>query len=307
MKVRVCSLALLLVGTPALAKRLDVASSDASSTYPDEGNIAYDAGRASDGKLSTAWVEGKEGSGLGEWLELDLGGEKRVHKLKVWGGMWYSPDYWRRSNRPSELELKFSDGSTQVLALADEMVPAELVLASPKATTSVRLRIKSVYPGTTWLDTAISEVQVFDAEASDGAVVREVTASSVMPADADGSYEPLSVADGLVDSMWCEGTEGDGAGEWLEFRFDGTPRIGRLALVNGNGSALTWWMKGNRASGATLKFSDGSSEDIVIKNTMMPQEITFSPRAAASVRLTFTGVVKGKEYNDLCVSEASFK
>src|SRR5690606_10258453 len=155
-------------------------------------------------------------------------------------------DYWTRANRPKEIEIKFSDDSTEVLALDDEMKPGELLLSSPKVTSKVRLRIRSVYAGTTWLDTPISEVQVFNADPEESATVRAVGASSTMPPDGDGAYDPVNLTDGLVDSMWCEGTEGDGVGEWFEVTLAGATRVSKLSLINGNGSALTWWMKGNR-------------------------------------------------------------
>jgi hypothetical protein len=301
------SAALILSLPSAAAKGLSVDHSTASSTFPDEEKVSYDAGRVSDSKLSTAWVEGEQGSGLGEWVQLDLGGTKEVHRVKVWGGMWYSRTYWDRSNRPKEIELAFSDGSTKTMTLDDEMRAQEIVLGSPKRTDSLRLKIKSVYPGSTWLDTPISEVQVFDAEPAEGAPVRAVTSSTQMADDGDGSYDPMNVADGLGDSMWCEGTDEDGTGEWLEFQFSGNQRIGKLRLINGTGSGLPLWMKNNRASAATLEFSDGSTAEVAIKNTMLPQQITFDSRTTSSVKVTFTSVVKGKQYNDLCISEAQFE
>jgi hypothetical protein len=299
-------MALVAASTSAAAKRVDVASSAASSTFPMENNVSYDAERTNDGKLSTAWVEGEEGSGLGSWLELDLGGEHQVHKLKIWGGMWYSREYWQRSNRPRDVELRWSDGTSEVITLADEMKAQEFSFA--KRTSSVRLRIKSVYPGTTWLDTPISEVQVFDGQPQDGAVVRSVTASTELAPDADGTYEPFNVSDGLSDSMWCEGSEeGDGTAEWLEFRFAGQQRVNTLRLINGIGTGLPYWMKGNRAAAATLAFSDGSTERVTIRNTLLPQEVTFPAHLTSSVKVTFDEVVLGKEYNDLCLSEAHFE
>jgi len=299
-------LALVVASSSAAAKRVDVTGSSASSTFPMENNVSYDADRTNDGKLSTAWVEGEEGSGLGSWLELDLGGEHQVRKLKIWGGMWYSREYWQRSNRPREIELRWSDGSSEVVTLADEMKPQEFSFA--KRTSSVRLRIKSVYPGNTWLDTPISEVQVFDDQPEDGAVVRGITASTELTPDADGTYEAFNVSDGLTDSMWCEGSkEGDGVGEWLEFQFAGQQRVNTLRLVNGIGTGLPYWMKGNRAASATLTFSDGSTERITIRNTMLPQEVTFPSHLTANVKVTFDEVVAGKEYNDLCLSEAHFE
>jgi len=300
--------AVLAVAPRAHAAVVDLAGAEASSTYSSvESTMSYDAKRVDDGKLSTAWVEGKEGSGLGEWIQLDLGGERTVQQVKVWGGMWFSRTQWERSNRPKEIRVEFSDGSTEDLTLADEMKPAVLTLKSPKKTTSVTLKIVSVYPGTAWLDTPISEVQVVDDEPPKTAPVEGVHASSTMSADADGSYDAKNVLDGLSDSMWCEGTDGDGTGESLDFEFGHMQKVSTLDLIDGNATNLSFWFKSNRATAATLTFSDGGTAPITLHATMLPQDVTFPAHLTSSVKLTFTEVAKGKEYNDLCVSEASFR
>jgi len=298
----------LIASTPAAAaSRVAITAHQASSTHAEENAIAYDATRTTDGKLGTAWVEGKDGSGLGEWLELDLGSEKEIDEIRVWGGLWFSQDMWTRANRPRQIEIEFSDGTTATMNLADAMEPGRLALPAPKQTSKVRLRISQVYAGTTWLDTAISEVQVYDSEPSATAPVRTARASTVMSDDGDGSYAPANLSDGITDSMWCEGAAEDGAGEWVELQFSGAQRVSKVTLVNGMGSGLPLWMKANRAARATLQFSDGSTQDVALKNTMLPQEVAFDPRTTTSVKMTFTEVVRGKEYNDLCISEARFE
>jgi len=133
-------------------------------------------------------------------------------------------------------------------------------------------------------------------------------ASTTLAADNDGDYEPKNVSDGIVDSMWCEGSsDGDGAGEWLEFDFGTARAVSSMSMVNGIGTSLPFWMKGNRATAATLTFSDGSTEEITIKNSMLPQTVSFPSHQTKSVKMMFTGIAKGKEYNDLCISEAYFK
>ena len=85
--------------------------------------------------------------------------------------------------------------------------------------------------------------------------------------------------------------------------FDGTPTISKLAIRNGNAYSLGLWMKSNRATAGTLTFADGSTETVAIKDSMSEQVISFAPRTTGKVRLTFTAVNKGKEFNDLCMSE----
>ena len=236
-------------------------------------------------------------------MELDLGNERTIHSLKLWAGMWFSYDYWTRANRPKSVELKFSDGSKEIHELSDKMEVQDLALKTPRTTKTVRITIKDIYKGNTWFDTAISEVQVFDKSEDKFASVSGYRVSSELPEDGDGNYRPGNMNDGLGDSMWCEGNkEGDGVGEWVEFDFGKTQKVGKLTLVNGIGSSMVVWMKGNRATEAKLEFADGSSENVAIKPTFRPQTIEFSARNTSKVKLTFTNVRKGKEYYVMCLS-----
>lgn len=297
---------LLLVPVGAQAAVVEVAGVKASSTYPPDDGGSYDADRVIDGKVSTSWVEGDDGSGLGAWIELDLGGTKEVEAIQIWAGMWYTSNYWNRANRPKEIELEFSDGSKHTCALDDEQV-AQRCAFGTKQTRSIKLTLKQVYGGTAWHDTGISEILVFDGAPSDRVPVREVKASSTLPADGDGNYEPLNVQDRMVDTMWCEGSkDGDGTGEWLEFHFDGSPTVSKLSLINGVGGSMATWFKANRATSATLTFSDGSKEQVALKNSFKLETVSFSPKSTSSVRITFDAVTKGREFNDLCISEAYF-
>ena len=302
----VCSV-LCALSAGAFGARVETPTVTASSAFPADKGVRYDAAQVQDGKLASCWVEGDSGSGLGSWLKLDLGGERTVDQLKVWAGMWYSYDYWTRANRPKKLELTFSDGSTEVHELTDKMEVQVLKLEKVRKTSSVRLKIKEIYKGNTWFDTAISEIQVFDKSEEKHAAVSAYRVSSELPEDGDGNYNPKNMNDGLGDSMWCEGNkEGDGVGEWVEFDFGQQKKVGTLTLVNGIGSSMAVWMKGNRAMEANLEFADGSTERVAIKATFRPQVIKFSARTTSKVKVTFTKVMRGKEYNDLCLSEAVF-
>ncbi|MFT6142670.1 MAG: hypothetical protein ACJAZO_000007 [Myxococcota bacterium] len=297
----------VLTMASASASRLDASSAEASTTYPPEGNETYGANHVMDGKVATSWVEGADGSGLGSWVRMTLPAETSVQKVKVWGGMWNSHEYWTRANRPKDIEFRFSDGSIQAFTMADEMVAQEFALPAAVSTTTVEVRVKSVHNGTTWLDTGISEVQVFDATAGIEKPASAIIASSVLPADGDGNYETANVQDGITDTMWCEGTDGDGTGETLEFTLAGNPTISKVHMINGIGSSLRLWMAANRANAATLTFSDGSTETIQVKPTIMMQTAEFTPRATSSVTLSLTGVTAGREYNDMCMSEVRFE
>lgn len=294
-----------LVGA-AHAKPFKAAGVTASSSYPAEEGSSYEPSKVTDGKVATSWVEGDQGSGLGSWIELDLGGSIAVKEVQVWAGMWYSQDFWARANRPKEVEITLSDGHKITCNLNDEMAMQTCDLEG-KETSSIKLKVKGTYDGSTWLDTAVSEVRVIDTQDDPRKAVASYDKSSALPTDADGNYEMSNISDGIQDTMWCEGNaDGDGVGEWIEFQFDAPTKIANLELLNGIGGSVKYWMLGNRATGAKLEFSNGSSQTIEIKNSGRMQTIPLKPVTTDKVRMSFTSVYKGKEYNDLCISEAYF-
>ncbi|MFK7930067.1 MAG: discoidin domain-containing protein [Myxococcota bacterium] len=302
------TVAALMIAGSASAARVKPVSVDASSSYPPENGASYDAKKANDGKAATAWIEGDEGSGLGSWLKMSVPPGTKLTGIKMWAGYWYSYDFWTRANRPKTVEVKFSDGSTEMLDLTDKMEAQVLKFAKPHDTSEIRIRVKAIYNGNTWFDTAISEVQLMDGNDDGFATAKGFAISSKLPDDGDGNYNPANVADGVTDSMWCEGSkDGDGTGEWVEVEFGTSRSVSKVSLVNGVGGNLGAWMKSNRATKATLTFSDGSTQSIDVKNSFTNQSISFPSKTTSKVRLTVDEVYKGKEYNDLCISEMYFE
>ncbi len=286
--------------------KLKKSMASAKSSHLDDSGISYEAKNIADGKASTVWVEGEDGSGLGSWVQIDLGESKSVTGLKLWNGNWYTWDFWERHNRIKDLKVEFSDGSTKEFTLTDEFKPESIDFGGAVQTDSIRLYVKSIYGGNTFNDTCLSEVLVFDGAPSKVAEVKSYAASSVYAADNDGNYEPVNVSDGLADSMWCEADAGDGSGQWLEFDFGGAKSVSKLRIINGNGYSFGMNMKANAATKATLTFDGGSPQTIDLKASSLEQTISLSPTTASKVRITFDEIRKGKEYNDLCVSEAAF-
>lgn len=300
---------LLTLALPAHAGVVTPSSVTSSRTLPDSDGVSYAETNTLDHKQSTVWVEGDTaGSGLGDWVEYTFDASTTVTSFRIWNGNYYSFDFWNRHNRIKEVEATFSDGSKQTFTLADEMKPEVVTLDKPVGTTSVKLKIKSIYRGTTFNDTVISEIVFYDDQEDGRVPVKAYSASSIYPADADGNYEPTNLEDGAVDSLWCEGdTEGDGTGEWIEMDFGQTQQVSSLELVNGNAYDFMFFMKGNSATELELSFSDGSTQTVTVKSSPMKQTIPLSTVSTSKVKLTATGVKKGKEFNDLCLAEAAFK
>lgn len=313
MLVVVSSLVLSLFGGPLLgssvaqADVLKVTGFTASTSLAETQGVSYEVKNLGDLKAGGVWCEGENGSGLGSWVQADLEGPKLITSLRIWNGNWYSKDFWVRHNRAKEIDVEFSDGSIQKFTLKDEYASELVKLTKPVTTSSVKLKVRSVYNGSTFNDTVISELQVLDDAPPPVVRPQGYAASSIFPTDADANYEPANMGDGMLDSMWCEGNQkSDGTGEWVEFLLPGNTAVSKLKLRNGNATSFSIFMKSNAAKSATLTFSDGSKTPITIKPSMVEQVIDIGAHKTQKVRLTFDSVQKGKEFDDLCVSEAAF-
>ena len=137
-------------GTP-----LKITASSSSVRLAVQSNTYYPA-NAIDGKRSTAWIEGVDGPGIGEWIRFDFDREINLHRILIQPGYFKSPAIWAQNNRLATLTAQFSDGSSRQLTFDNRMDSQKLDIGSVK-TRWVRLTISSVYSGTD-PDTAVSEI-----------------------------------------------------------------------------------------------------------------------------------------------------
>ena len=299
---------LVMLAAPSFAAEVDVVKTTATSTFPPEAGAMYMAALTKDRKLGTSWVEGSGGAGLGQSITLELAGENLVKEIHVWAGMWYSTEFWERANRPREVEVKLSDGTKMLCAMKDEMLVQVCAFDEPTKSTTVQLTLKGAFSGTTWTDTAISEIKVFDGGPPVWKKFAEASASTELADDGDGPYTAMQAGDGMSDSMWCEGNkEGDGVGEWLQLNLEGTQKITELELFNGIASSMTVYKKGNRPLKATLSFSDGSTKSVEFKDSHRKQTIPLGMKSTSFIKIQADSVATGTAYNDMCISSVRVK
>ena len=134
---------------------LKITASASSVRLAVQANTYY-AANAIDGKRSTAWIEGVDGPGLGEWIRFDFDREINLHRILIQPGYFKSPQIWAENNRLESVTAYFSDGSSRELTFPNRMDSQKVEVGSIR-TRWVRFVIKSVYYGTD-PDTAISEV-----------------------------------------------------------------------------------------------------------------------------------------------------
>jgi hypothetical protein len=153
-------------GPAAGARNLSsLATATASSVLPTDTAPQYAPQAAIDGTVSTSWVEGGSGPGIGEWLELRFPQEIELYSLGFSIGYDRDTDIFYANNRIRSATLVFSSGEQTRLVFQDERGIQELPMVRAPGpnirTTSVKIIIDDVYPGTRHDDTCLAEVEVW--------------------------------------------------------------------------------------------------------------------------------------------------
>lgn len=130
----------------------------ATSVLPPQGRNSYDQTKLFDGKPATAWVENHPDSGLGETISLVFGRERQVAGLDILNGYSKDDRTWSNNSRVRGATITLSDGRSFAIELPDARDMNRFEFNRPISTGSIEIRIDSVYRGTKYADTAISEL-----------------------------------------------------------------------------------------------------------------------------------------------------
>ncbi|MBQ9068063.1 MAG: hypothetical protein IJ131_03235, partial [Eggerthellaceae bacterium] len=132
-----------------------------SELPPDQTTSYYGPRNVLDDNFRTAWNEGADNAGEGQWIELRATEPQHVSVVSIAAGYNKSDEVYYNNSRPCDITLTFSDGSTQNAHLEDRKdTYQDITLDSPKDTTLVRITINSVYFGSQYADCCITEVKV---------------------------------------------------------------------------------------------------------------------------------------------------
>jgi len=132
----------------------------ASSMLASQFGNDYGVSHLFSNSLAEAWVEGRPGHGVGEWVTIDFPELRTVRAIIVRNGYQKNADIFRKNGRVRRLRLVFSQGETQVVTLQDGMDQQTLQLERPVRAYWVQFVIEDVYPGSTYTDTALTKLWV---------------------------------------------------------------------------------------------------------------------------------------------------
>ena len=143
----------------------------ASSALDAGGGASYGADNLLDGSTKTCWSEGVGGYGEGEYVDIEFSETVVLTRFElVPGYLKYDSqegvDRWWSNGRLAELELSFSDGTSESFTLDDRKGWHTFQLDEPH-TDQVRMTIVDAFPHTDeWGDhaaddTSVSEVRFY--------------------------------------------------------------------------------------------------------------------------------------------------
>ncbi len=136
-----------------------------NSVLKASGSGSYGPRNLFDGKPETAWVEGvKDGNGEGQIVTLLYPSARSFSALVITSGYNKSERLFGRNSRPANVRAIFSNGEERTASLEDRMGQQVFTLSPPVTAQGVSVEILSVYPGSKYTDTAISELAFETAE-----------------------------------------------------------------------------------------------------------------------------------------------
>lgn len=113
---------------------------------------------------SSAWVEGHPSDGVGEFITLTLNKPAKVGRVGIVNGYTRSRELYAANNRVMTLKVSVNDGKPFDVEIPDEYLKEEHfwfdLPADSGLVKTIKLEIAAIYPGTTYHDTAISNVEL---------------------------------------------------------------------------------------------------------------------------------------------------
>lgn len=124
----------------------------------------YTASNLDDGAWDTAWVEGASGSGAGQSAKMSNPSGKKitVSEIELVAGYTKSKDIYYKNARPKQVSVVADTGEVVAqVTLSDSYQTVQSITFPAVSTSSLSLRIDSVYEGNKYDDCAISEMRCF--------------------------------------------------------------------------------------------------------------------------------------------------
>lgn len=131
-----------------------------SSVLSSQFGNTYGPANLFSGGQSVAWVEGRSGQGIGEWIVVEFDSLRTVDFIQVRTGYQKNADIFYKNSRVRQLRAEFSNGHTMTLRPQDDITVESFRVDPGVKAYWVKFMIEAVYPGNKYTDTAIGKLNV---------------------------------------------------------------------------------------------------------------------------------------------------
>ena len=144
-----------------------VQSAAATSNLADYQDKSYGADKLIDGNAATPWVEGVDGTGVGEQIILSLPGTTTVHGILLYNGYLQTDDLHTKNGIVTRVSVDFGNGVVveedvwDPTMYVEDPIPSRVELDQSVKTDKIVITILDAKSGTKYDDTCIGEIIVF--------------------------------------------------------------------------------------------------------------------------------------------------
>lgn len=151
----------LLETLPSLGVQLPLTNVSATSSLNADNGISYGAECLTDGNLSTSWQDGADDFGLNESISFSFTTNSDSVYILFYNGNQLGEDYYYRNNRAHNIQLIVNNKKYDIDFKDTFGAQAVQIDGLDNSETNITIVIKSVYAGTDYDDTCISEIEVY--------------------------------------------------------------------------------------------------------------------------------------------------
>lgn len=126
--------------------------------------VDYHAGLLFDARLSSAWAEGAEGSGIMDSLVFELEETTRFSELEIWNGYQLSDDQYLSNPRVKQFSFGIPGQEAMFYNLEDHPFGQRKYFEQSLSSDTYVFKIHEVYTGFAYSDLAISELLFFEGD-----------------------------------------------------------------------------------------------------------------------------------------------
>lgn len=141
----------------------------------------------------------------------------------------------------------------------------------------------------------------------------QITASSSLASKTLFKYAPANAHDLNLLTGWVEGAEGNGIGEYLEFRFmPNSPRITSFEIYNGYQKNNVVWSKNGRVKSFKYYVNGEYQKTIQLADEAAGQQFDIEPLSSSTegqdlvLRFEIAAVYPGTHYEDVVITDIMF-